>query len=107
MRTSRGEIISQRCSLPARWRLKIMDKFLLFRKKSSSNTTRDGEAEDGLVNSQTCVGVTMVKHQGDGGGTVEFSFLYFPLENKSNHGHQKSVYIYSIRSKATAFLTEY
>ena len=57
MRTSRGEIISQRCSLPARWRLKNMDKFLLFRKKSSSNTTRDGEAEDGLVNSQTCVGL--------------------------------------------------
>ena len=40
--------------------------------------------------------VTMVKHQGDGGGTVEFSFLYFPLENKSNNCHQKSVYIYSI-----------
>ena len=59
MRTSRGEIISQRCSLPARWRLKIWTSFyyFLFRKKSSSNTTRDGEAEDGLVNIQTCIGL--------------------------------------------------
>jgi hypothetical protein len=35
-----------------------MEKFLLFRKKSNPNTTRDGEAEDdGLVNSQTSVGL--------------------------------------------------
>ena len=47
----------------------------------------------------------MVEHQGDGGETVEFFFIYFPLENKSNHCHQKTVYIYSIRSKATASLT--